>query len=126
MNRFALAILTLAIALGGPASAGIISPYGNPELNTNVVAGQVSSLGIIERGAGFRVQLNGDTYEITFERRYFPSGCAALVVSPSAPLLPVVAQNHCGDKFFVTFYQDNKVEPVQFQFVAREDAPQHP
>jgi hypothetical protein len=125
MNRFPLAILTLAIALAGPASAGIISAYGNPELNANVVAGQVSSVGVIERGAGFRVHLNGGTYEITFDKRYFPSGCAALVVSPSAPLPPVVAQNHCGDKFSVLFYQDNKVEPVQFQFIAREDAPQH-
>lgn len=45
MNRV-VALLALAVALGGgPASAGVINPYGNPELSTNVVAGQVSASG---------------------------------------------------------------------------------
>ena len=127
MNRFALAILTLAIALGGPASAGIINPYGNPELNTNVVAGQVSELGVVERGLGFHVHLNGYSYEIKFDRRYFPSGCAAMVVSPVAVVVPAVEQGRCGGPFYVTFYDVNLHSATSdFQFIAREDAPQHP
>jgi hypothetical protein len=129
MNRFALAILTLAVALGGPASAGIISPSRNPELSTNTAAGQVSASGEIERGVGFRVNRNtAGGYIITFDRRYFPSGCAAMVVSPmNAPLVPSVTQrNLCGGEFIVNFFSLNgNLEAGEFQFIAREDAPQH-
>src|SRR5580692_1194426 len=55
MNRL-VTLLALAIGLGGPASAGIINPYGDPDLNANVVAGQISGSGVRERGFGFRVQ----------------------------------------------------------------------
>jgi hypothetical protein len=131
MNRFALAILTLAVALGGPASADIINPSGNTFLNTNVVAGQVSAGGVIERGSGFRVHIFGyGIYRIKFDSRYFESGCAAMVVSPtSAPQLPVVTQNYkCGGVFTVTLYAlvTGKRQYGEFQFIAREDAPQNP
>lgn len=128
MNRL-VTLLALAVGLGAPASAGAISPYVAP-LGTNdrnVVAGQVSLEGVIERGFGFR--LHRDTaggYIIKFDRRYFPSGCAAMVVSPNAPVTPVVFQNHCGGPFVVTFYEDSHVAAAGFQFIAGEDAPQNP
>jgi hypothetical protein len=125
MNRL-VALSALAIGLAGPASAGVIHPYGDPELNTNVVAGQVSGSGVIERGLGFRVHRTfAGVYEITFDRRYFPSGCAALAVSPNAAVIPVVTQLHCGDTFHVSFYINNELAGADFQFIAREDAPQH-
>ncbi|MFZ0574851.1 MAG: hypothetical protein WA428_08445 [Candidatus Cybelea sp.] len=128
MNRL-VTLLALAIGVSGPASAGIINPYGNPELNTNVVAGQVGSTGVVERGSGFRVHIFGLFYKIKFDRRYFPSGCAALVASPTTePLVPIVTQNQCGDVFTVSLYDAStgKLAYGEFQFIAREDAPQHP
>jgi hypothetical protein len=130
MNRFALAILTLAIALGGPASANNISSYVNPELSTNVVAGQVSAGGVIERGSGFRVRVFGyGIYKIKFDSRYFESGCAAMVVEPtSAPQIAVVTQNYkCGGVFTVTLFAlvTGKRQYGEFQFIAREDGPQN-
>jgi hypothetical protein len=127
MNRF-VTLLALAIGVSGSASAGIINPYGNPELNTNVVAGQVSASGVIERGVGFSVQVvETGTYRIKFDRRYFPSGCAALVVSPmTLPTGQLVAEDHCKRRFVVRFYApDYKLVANEFQFIAREDAPQH-
>ncbi|MGC1336253.1 MAG: hypothetical protein WA304_10170 [Candidatus Cybelea sp.] len=128
MNRL-VTLLALAIGVSGPASAGIINPYGNPELNTNVVAGQVGSTGVVERGSGFRVHIFGLFYKIKFDRRYFPSGCAALVASPTTePLVPIATQNQCGDVFTVSLYDAStgKLAYGEFQFIAREDAPQHP
>jgi hypothetical protein len=102
MNRV-VTLIALAIALGGPASATIMNT--DVKVNTNVVAGQVSASGVVERGTGFRVRLTGFAiYEIKFDRRYFPSGCAAMVVSPNAAVVPVVAQNRCGGVFDVVFY----------------------
>jgi hypothetical protein len=125
MNRF-VTLLALAIGVSGPASAGIINPYGDPDLNANVVAGQISGSGVRERGVGFRVQrTSGGYYEITFNKRFFPSGCAALVVTPDAPVTPVVMQSQCGAPFYVSFYLGNKLAGADFQFIAREDAPQH-
>ncbi len=122
MNRL-VTLLALAIVVSGPASANIINPYGNPELNTNVVAGQVSGTGVIERGLGFRVhRTHVGVYEITFDRRYFPSGCAAMVVSPNIALTPVVTQINCGDTFDVSFSVNTSCR-VRIFFIAREDAP---
>lgn len=126
MNRL-VTLLALAIGVGAPASAGIINPYG--EVNTNVVAGQVSATGVIERGSGFRAHRDQDgTYEIKFDKRYFPSGCAAMVVSPmTGPLVPSVSQHRCGGRFYVNLYNSaGDLAAEDFQFIAREDAPQHP
>jgi hypothetical protein len=129
MNRL-VTLLALAVALGGPASAAAVSPYAAPlgVNNTDVVAGQVGSTGIVERGFGFRVHIFGfGIYKIKFDRRYFPSGCAALVASPTTePLVPIVSQNQCGDVFTVSLYDANtgKLAYGEFQFIAREDAPQ--
>ena len=71
MNRF-VTLLALAIGVSGPASAGAISPYRAPlgVNNTDVLAGQVSLDGVIERGFGFRVHRNADdSYTIKFDRR---------------------------------------------------------
>lgn len=131
MNRF-VTLLALAIGVSGPASAGAISPYRAPlgVNNTDVLAGQVSLDGVIERGFGFRVHRNADdSYTIKFDRRYFPSGCAAMVVSPmNAPLVANASQrNLCGGTFIVNLFNSNgNLEPGEFQFIAREDAPQHP
>jgi|HubBroStandDraft_2_1064218.scaffolds.fasta_scaffold47678_4 hypothetical protein len=126
MNRF-VTLLALAIALGGPASAGAISPYIAPLgiNNADVVAGQVSADGRIERGSGFRVHLNAFTYTINFDRRYFPSGCAALVASPTtAQVVAVVSQHRCGGPFHVNLYfPGQSFTTGEFQFIAREDAP---
>jgi|HubBroStandDraft_6_1064221.scaffolds.fasta_scaffold348973_1 hypothetical protein len=129
MNRL-VTLLALAMALGGPASAAIISPYAAPlgVNNTNVVAGQVSDSGVIERGHGFRVgEIQHGVYESQFDRRYFPSGCAAMVVSTTtAALLPVVSQRGCGSVFQVLLYGMNRdLVAGEFQFIAREDAPEH-
>jgi hypothetical protein len=126
MNRF-VTLLALAIGVSGPASAGVINPYA--EVNTNVVAGEVTASGVIERGHGFRVYVpERGIYEITFDRRYFLSGCAAMVVSPMVgPYVPVVTQeDECGGKFTVMLFNlNNESQAVPFQFIAREDAPQH-
>jgi|ERR1700722_1827713 len=121
MNRF-VTLLALAIGVSGPASAGVI------KVNPNVVAGQVSALGVIERGSGFRVHLNGFTYEIKFDRHYFPSGCVAMVVtSVGGPVIPNATQDgQCGGPLYVTFYGVNeRLTTSEFQFIAREDAPQN-
>jgi|HubBroStandDraft_6_1064221.scaffolds.fasta_scaffold225892_1 hypothetical protein len=127
MNRL-VTLLALAIGLGAPASAGIVNPYGALGVNnTDVVAGQVSGSGVIERGSGFRVHRDeAGAYEIKFDKRYFPSGCAAMVVSPSSAVSPIVVQNHCGGVFDVFFYLNNRLTGAGFQFIAREDAPQNP
>jgi hypothetical protein len=127
MNRL-VTLLALAMALGGPASAGIISPYAAPlgVNNTNVVAGQISGSGVIERGSGFRVHFDNGAYVIRFDQRYFPSGCAAMVVAPvDATVVSAVVQKHCGGPFYVNLYLGNRGAFSDFQFIAREDAPQH-
>ena len=129
MNRF-VTLLALAIGVSGPASAAAVSPYAAPlgVNNTDVVAGQVSVEGVIERGFGFRVHRDSaGAYLIKFDRRYFPSGCAAMVVSPNAAVFPVVTQSQCGGDFNVSLYDSGgHLTATGFQFIAREDAPQHP
>jgi hypothetical protein len=131
MNRF-VTLLALAIGVSGPASAGAISPYVGPlgVNNTNVVAGQVSASGVIEHGSGFRVRMiTPGVYDITFDRRYFPSGCAAMVVSPiSIPVFAAVRHgSHCRSEFQVDIFTVNgEFEGDAFMFIAREDAPQNP
>jgi hypothetical protein len=126
MNRL-VTLLALAIGVSGPASAGIINPYAEV-INSNVVAGQVSVEGVIERGFGFRVHRDSaGAYLIKFDRRYFPSGCAAMVVSPDAAVFPVVTQSQCGGDFNVSLYDSGgHLTATGFQFIAREDAPQNP
>lgn len=112
----------------GTASAGTLyrnvsSATGHP----GVVAGEVNSDGSIALGKGFTVQhLGPGQYEVTFDRRYFRSGCAVMTVTPVGSTyynpFPEVNPGPCNRVFtvYMQVADTNKTSDWAFMFIARE------
>jgi|HubBroStandDraft_5_1064220.scaffolds.fasta_scaffold00154_30 hypothetical protein len=128
MTRFVFLAIALTIALLAPASAGTIYRYMGPtSAIPKVAAGEIDAAGNVERGVGFAVShIETGEYTITFNRGYFPSGCAAMTVTvvgeQVSPPIGEVYQTRCGNSFRVVFwFQGGTKVDQRFNFVAVED-----
>jgi hypothetical protein len=127
MNRFALAILTLAIALGGPASAQTFYRVAPDFQNPHVVGGEVSADGKIILGTGFTARrIAAGEYRVVFVNGLFPDGCPVMTVTDASdtesPATPEVYHQYsaCSLVFYVIFFIPGSYGAFDqsFQFVA--------
>lgn len=128
-NRLVFLGLALAIA-AGPASAQSGARYfAQTSANPRSLAGQINSDGTVQRGTGFTAnRLGPGEYEIRFERGYFSTGCAAMIVEGTEAfnILSNSAQRRCPQRqptFRVNTYdaKSGLLSDENFAFVAVED-----
>ena len=127
MNRFVWVAVGLGVALVAPVSAGTMFRYISPPSQNQVVAsGQIDADGHIVRGTGFAVQhLRRGEYLITFRAGYFPTGCAAMTVTPAELLYANIGRVHqesFDNRFRVEYnYQISDRANTPFYFIAVGD-----
>ena len=118
MNRF-VALIALAIALGGPASAQTSYQIASD----SIIAGQVNVDGSVNAGTGFKVHRSSTgKYRIDFPKSTF---CPILTVTgfgrtSDPPIAEVHQPWHCSQIFYVRFFLPVNESPLDqaFNFVA--------
>ncbi len=118
MNRV-VALIALAVALGGPASA----QTSHQIASDSIIAGQVNFDGSVNAGTDFKVRRSSTgKYRIDFPKSIF---CPILTVTgfgktSNPPVAEVHQPWHCSQIFYVRFFLPASGNPLDqtFNFVA--------
>lgn len=118
MNKLFIVAVAIAIAFARPASAQGTSP------TPGIAGGKVAADGTVLRGTGFSVRrVRRGIYAITLSPGVFPTGCAAVTVTPQTTnVVPVAYQQRCGRPVIVRFYYEiDGSADADFSFTAIMD-----